>query len=486
MKVLFLNPPMGSWVYWGKHRAINVSHAQMAACLRESIPSANVVVLDCRALELNDEQMMQEIKKISPDLIYMGDAYQMTGTLAIIPHYQKAASFIKEKFPDVPICVGGFYIASNYKEVMAQTKEFDFAISGEPEMTFVELFTALSKKESDLSSIKGLVFRKNGSLRLNAYRPLIKNLDDLPMPAYDLFPMDKYIGYDSMPFYQEIYTSRGCPFGCGICIDWAIVDPRGSRDWQKHRYKSAKHVVDELELLVKQYGKKYIHIFDLNFNPIRKRVEEFLAEMQRRKLDVKYAFLGNAHSFVRDKDLLSDLHKTGFVCGIFGLEVEDAETLQKIKKGITVEHVKEVTNVFRELGIMSVITWMIGFPDDDEARIKRRYAVLDAIDPDVQSLQMMLPVPGIPLYREFAPYVEEYDLTKWDFHHPIVRTKYLSRQELGRLAAWANQEFYSKKGRVQRILESQTLHPYPVNIFKSYMSSMEKYARAAIKEETII
>jgi anaerobic magnesium-protoporphyrin IX monomethyl ester cyclase len=135
---------------------------------------------------------------------------------------------------------------------------------------------------------------------------------------------------------------------------------------------------------------------------------------------------------------------------------------------------------------MSVITWMIGFPDDDEARIKRRFAVLDAIDPDVQSLQMMLPVPGIPLYREFAPYVEEYDLTKWDFHHPIVRTKYLSRQELGRLAAWANQEFYSKKGRVQRILESRALHPYPVNIFKSYMSSMEKYAKAATKEETII
>ena len=74
--------------------------------------------------------------------------------------------------------------------------------------------------------------------------------------------------------------------------------------------------------------------------------------------------------------------------------------------------------MFREFGIMSLITWMIGFPDDDEARIKRRFAVLDEIDPDVQSLQMMLPVPGMPLYEEFAPYIEEYDLTKWDFHHP--------------------------------------------------------------------
>ena len=126
------------------------------------------------------------------------------------------------------------------------------------------------------------------------------------------------------------------------------------------------------------------------------------------------------------------------------------------------------------------------FPDDDEARIKRRFALIDEIDPDVQSLQMMLPVPGMPLYEEFAPYIEEYDLTKWDFHHPIVRTKYLTREQLGRIAAWANQEFYGKNDRVQRILESQVLHPYPKEIFKSYMKSMGKYAKAAIKEEVII
>ena len=343
MKVLFLNPPIGSWVYWGKHRAINVSHAQMTACVREWVDGAEVVVLECRALELDHDQMLKEIEKISPDLIYMGDAYQMTGTVAIVPHYQKAAKLIKNKFSNILICVGGFYIAANYKDIMDQTPEFDYVISGETEITFTDLCKALLKKEYDLSSIKGLMYRKNGSIQLNEYRPLIQNLDDLPMPAYDLFPMDKYIGYDAMPFYQEIFTARGCPFGCGICIDWVIVDPRGNKDWQKHRYKSAKLVVDELELLEKQYGKKYVHIFDLNFNPMRKRVEEFLDEMQKRKLNIKYAFLGNAHSFVRDKDLLKDLHKTGFVAGIFGLEVEDAETLQKIKKGITVGDVKEVT-----------------------------------------------------------------------------------------------------------------------------------------------
>ncbi len=486
MKALFLQPPMGSWVTWGKHRAINVSHAQMTACMREWMPEIEIKVIDCRALDMDENQMIKAIQEISPNVIYMGDAYQMTGTVAILPHYQKAARLIKKSLPNVCICVGGFYIAANYENVITQTPEFDFAISGETEITFYELCKELSKEDPDIPSVKGLAYRQNGTIEITEYRPLIKNLDDLPMPAYDLFPMDKYIGYGMVQHYQEIFTSRGCPFGCRICIDWVTVDPRGNNDWQRYRTKSASRVVDELELLEKEYGVEYVHIFDLNFNPKRSRVENFLEEMLKRKLEVKYCFLGNAHSFVRDMDLLKDLHKTGFVTGLFGLEVTDEETLKKIKKGITVDEVRAVTDRFREYGIMSVITWMIGFPDDDEATIKERFKVLEKINPDVQSLQMLLPVPGMPMYEELAPYIEENNLDKWDFHHPIVRTKHLSRKQLGEIAAWANREFYSKNERVQRVLSNEALSPYSKSIFKSYMDNMETYAEAAMNEQVIV
>lgn len=479
MKVLFLQPPLGAWVTWGNHKPINVSHAQMTACIREWVPDVEVEVLDCRALGLDATQMVKRIEEISPDLIYMGDAYQMTETVAILPHYQRAARLIKEAFPDIAICVGGFYIAANYQSVAAETPEFDFVISGEQEITFSELCKELNKTEADIPSIKGLLYRDNGDIKLTEYRPLIKNLDDLPMPAYDLFPMDKYQGFGTVPHYQEIFTARGCPFGCSFCIDWVTVDPRGNKDWQRYRAKSAARVVDELELLEKKYGVEYVHIYDLNFNPKRSRVEKFVEEMLKRKLKMKYAFLGNAHSFVRDNDLLEDLHASGFVTGIFGLEVSDEESLKKMKKGITVSEVAEVTNRFRKQGIMSVITWMIGFPDDDETGIKERFRALDQIDPDVQALQMVLPVPGIPMYEELAPYVEEHDLTKWDFHHPVVRTKHLSREQLGKLAAWANSQFYGKEGRVQRVLTNETLSPYSKAIFRSYMDNMEAYAKTA-------
>jgi radical SAM superfamily enzyme YgiQ (UPF0313 family) len=455
----------------------------MSACVREWVPEVDVKVLDCRALGLDHEQMIKAIQELSPDLVYLGDAYQMTETVAIVPHYQRAARLIRQAFPGVSICAGGFYIACNYESVGAETPEFDFLIAGEPEITFPELCRELAKADPDLPSIKGLVYREGGEMKLTEYRPLMKNLDDLPMPAYDLFPMDKYIGYGTIEHYQEIFTSRGCPFGCGFCIDWVTMDPRGNNDWQRHRFKSASRVVDELELLEKRYGIEYVHIFDLNFNPRRSRIEQFLDEMLKRKLGVKYCFLGNAHTFVRDRDLLEDLHKTGFVTGVFGLEVADEKTLKKIKKGITVDEVREVTSQFRKYGIMSVITWMVGFPDDDERVIRERLQALDSIDPDAMALQMLLPVPGMPMYEECAPYIEEKDFNKWDFHHPVVRTKHLSREELGQMAAWANKEFYTKGGRIERVLSSQALSPYSKGIFKSYMDNMGAYASVAAGEK---
>jgi anaerobic magnesium-protoporphyrin IX monomethyl ester cyclase len=486
MRVVFLQPPFGAWVYWGKHRAINVSHAQMAACLREWMPEADIKVLDCRALDMDEEQMLETLCELGPDVIYMGDAYQMTGTLTIVPKYKRTAQLIKKRLPDVYICTGGFYIAAHYKDVLSETPEFDFTIAGEQEVTFTELCKELSKSNPDIPSVKGLVFRVNGGVEVNEYRPLIKNLDDLPMPAYDLFPMDKYIGFGTIHPYQEIFTSRGCPYGCRFCIDWVTVDPRGNNDWLRYRTKSGSRVVDEIELLEKKYGVKHVNIFDLNFNVQRPRVEEFVEERLKRGIKSTCTFLGRANSFVRDIDLLDKLCKSNVVSGVFGLEAADEKTLKIIKKRITVDQVEEVVARFREHGLMSTVTWMIGFPDDDEKMIRERFKKLDQVDPDVQALQMVLPVPGIPMYDELLPYVEETDLNKWDFHHPVVRTKYLSRKELGELALWANSEFYGKSNRIQRVLHNERLHPFCRGIFRTFMESMEGYQRAAVHDEAII
>ncbi len=486
MKLLFLQPPLGAWSTFGKHKAINVNHAQLAANVREWYPEIDIKVLDCRALDMDKKAMISAIQEISPDLIYMGDALQTTGVAAIVPRYKEAAEAIKAVMPSVKVCVGGFFIGANAPMILGKNPEFDYAIYGETERTLPELAHELSKDDPDIPSIKGLCWRDGDEIRVNEYRPLIENLDDLPLPAYDLFPMERYVGFGYVKNYAETYHSRGCPNGCAFCVGWTNYDPRGNRDWAHYRYRSGKRVVDEFELLNKKFGIKHIVMMDEDFNVERSRVEEFLSELLSRDLDVTYFMMGRAPYFLRDKDLLKDLRKSGLIYGLFGLEVTDRKTLKNIGKNVTLEEITELINIFRNNGIMSVVTWLVGLPEDDEGAIKGRFERIDRIDPDIGALQILTPLPGIPIYRKVEPYIEDWNLENWDFHHAVVRTKHLSREELGRLAAWSYREFYSRPGRVQRILYDERYHECARLVARCYIETASDFSRAAEKGERFV
>ncbi len=488
MRVLFLQPPLGWWAVWKRHIANNVAHAQLAANIREWYPEIEVKVLDARALGMDEKQMLDAIVEINPDLIYMGDALQTTGVAAIHPRYQHAAKLIKQVLPKVKICVGGFFYGANAPMMLEKTPEFDFVVAGETERTVPELAKELSKRDPDIPSIKGLAYRdKYGEVKLTAYRPLIENLDDLPLPAYDLFPMDKYVGFNYLKHYVETYMSRGCPNGCRFCVGWTNYDPRGNKDWTHYRYRSPERMAEEMELLVKKYGAKFICMMDEDLNVYRERMEGLIEELRRRNLKVPFFFMGRAPYHLRDRDLLKPLREVGFVCGLFGMEAVDKKTLEAIKKGTTVDEVAELVQLFRENNIVSVITWMVGFPEDDEMKIKDRIERLNLIDPDMAALQIMTPLPGIPMYKQLEPLVEDWDLRKWDFQHAVIRTKYLSREDLARLAAWANREFYSKPGRVQRILYYKGYHPFCRLIARTYVETAgREHAQAAVEDKIFV
>jgi len=170
-----------------------------------------------------------------------------------------------------------------------------------------------------------------------------------------------------------------------------------------------------------------------------------------------------------------------------GIEVSSDEELKWLHKGITVNDIKTAIRGLRENDIATVGTWMVGLWEDDEKAIKERFAFVDEADPDFAALGVFHPNVGSPFWREYTKLgaIEVTDLRYWDAHHPVCRTKYLSREDLGRLTAWAHKEYYSKPGRIERLMNGYT-SPYMRIKTKSWLENISSYSNAASKGELFL
>ena len=477
MKILFLTPPMRNWIRWGnKHIACNPLHAHLAAFVREK-GVAEVAVLDCRALELDSNAMIDGIREVAPDAVFLGTRLVTDGGASPVVFNLEAMSALKEAFPQLITLFGGLGVSALPQDIMALAPQLDYLLVGETEWTLVELLEALKSESPNLSEIEGLAFRRDGEVHLTPPRPLIENLSELPMPAYDLFPMDKYIGFTQIEHYNEAVTSRGCEGACTFCYEWGLIDPRRHGDFTVHRTRSGKLVADELELLNKTYGVRALNLLDDDFNSDRQKMIDLLDELERRNLDIQWFFMGRARNLIRDADLIPRLRKAGCYQVLFGIEAgtdEELAHIHKSKERYTIADLKELVRLLRGNDIATVGTYMNGFWEDDAEKIKHRYQVVDDIDPDCGVLMLLTPMPGSPIWRQALreARIESLDLENWDAIHTTMPTRHLSRKELGEISAWANRKFFSRPERIERIHHGYT-SPYVRMKFETYKAAAD-------------
>ena len=158
MKLLFITPPMGNWAPWGdRHLAVNPLHAQVAAFIREK-KAAEVAVLDCRALGLNDDQMIDEVKRQRPDAVFFGAMIAAAGGAATLNRFHAAMQKIKDIAPQTVTIGGGLMYTAVPQKIMTDNPQLDFAIVGvfaDNEYAVRELLEELKKPAPDFSAIKG-------------------------------------------------------------------------------------------------------------------------------------------------------------------------------------------------------------------------------------------------------------------------------------------------------------------------------------------
>ncbi|OGX28066.1 MAG: hypothetical protein A2787_07340 [Omnitrophica WOR_2 bacterium RIFCSPHIGHO2_01_FULL_48_9] len=454
-------------------------HAQLGAYFRTK-GLAEVAALDCRALEMDWQAMLKWVKEYKPDIVFVGELLHSTCGAAVIWYFNEGLRLIKEALPKTIAVAGGLWYSGDYERQMRLNPWIDYIMIGEAELTMEDLIINLKDKKKSDRDIPGLVSRQdNDTIVIGPHRDLIPDLNVLPMPAYDLFPMDKYVGHTYWKPFAELMTSRGCPGKCHFCYEWALYDSRTAiQDFTSWRGLKGKRIVDELDILEKQYGITTIVFQDDAFNTDTKAMIEFCEEKLKRGNKIDWVCLGRADQWISQHDILPLMKKAGLFLALTGVEVEDDMTLAKQGKGVTIDQIKKTVRILRENNIGSVGTVLIGLKEDTEAKIKQRLHIADEIDPDIFALDYLTPVPNSPDWRYgikkgwFDP--DKINLKDWDFQHPVVPTDHLTIEEVGRLGAWCMREYYSKPERIHRIFTSDYDQKVKLCV-KDFMSNIAKW-----------
>jgi len=255
-------------------------------------------------------------------------------------------------------------------------------------------------------------------------------------------------------------TSRGCPGMCTFCNAHQIFT-------RVFRARSAKNIVDEVELLVKQTGVKEIHIWDDNFITAKKRVLEVRDEIKNRRLRVKFAFPNGIRADFLTPEIIKALKEMGTYSIAIGVESASPEVLKKARKGISPERIKEAFRLAKEEKIETWAFFIIGLPGENENTVKETIDFAKSVSPDIAKFHILKPYPGTEVYDYLSSknfiLTEDYD--QFGIHTPPVhRLERFSPADMLRWQKKAYKNFYfNPKTIFKQILRIKTLNRLKVN-----------------------
>ena len=287
----------------------------------------------------------------------------------------------------LPTIVGGAHLAIYARETLSYDC-IDYAVTGEAEQTLPQLMRALVHG-TPLAAIRGVAFRDAGSpqgVQVTAPAPEA-DVKQAPLPARHL--LDNSIYYSFITRYRNftpIITSRGCPFRCIFC-------EQGSK---RFRARSPKDVVDELELVYKEFGVRELDFFDSSFTIQKDRVIQICEEIVRRRLKIVWAARSRVDCVT--PAMLRAMRQAGCARIYYGVESGNPEILRVLRKSTNLELVRRVVRQTREAGIHVFGYFMIGNPYDDVSTIRQTIRLALELDLDYAQFSKVTPMPGTELY----------------------------------------------------------------------------------------
>ncbi|HTL81835.1 MAG TPA: radical SAM protein [Bacteroidia bacterium] len=268
----------------------------------------------------------------------------------------------------------------------------DFVIKGEGERSLLLLLDTIQNKTTR-DDIPGVITLRDGELKENPKAEVMKDLDSLPMPAWDLVDMEKYRsvwishhGYFSL----NVATTRGCPYKCNWCAKPIYGNRYNSRSPQK--------VVQELKMLSEKYQFDHIWFSDDIFGLKPGWVKAFADEVEKCGLKLNYKIQSRADLLVQE-NYVHDLARSGCTNVWMGAESGSQKILDAMDKGTTIEQIKEATRLLRKHKIQPAFFLQFGYPGETKEDIDNTLALLKEMLPDDAGISVSYPLPGTLFYE---------------------------------------------------------------------------------------
>ncbi|MFQ5431674.1 MAG: B12-binding domain-containing radical SAM protein [Nitrospinota bacterium] len=361
------------------------------------------------------------------------EKYDVLGISALINKYEyvkKLAESSKQYHPHSKVILGG-NITGPIWELLLNNTNIDVVVFGEGEETVVEILKAF-ENGLGLEGVKGIAFNLNGKPFHTELRSPIISLDEIPFPAYEYFPMEKYLTTPGKLSRQglgkrdlSMITSRGCPYSCTFCY---------RPEWEKVRHRSVENVLREIRYLIDSYNLDALTFNDELTLWSKKNAYKLCDVLET--TGIYWGCVGRIN--IVDENLLKRMYETGCRWITYGIESGSETILREMKKNAKVEKAKQAVIWTKKAGIGTNPTFIIGYPSETRETAMESVDFMKATGLHPDSLFFATPYPGTKLYNDavkngrITDSIEEYlhKIDGEDAHSLLVNLTQMSDEEL--------------------------------------------------------
>lgn len=455
MKVLLVNPPAAE-----KKRLIRegrctqessiwttlwppLTLATIAALLEKN--GHELRVMDCAASGMDTGQLLDEVIVFGPSLIILSTATaSIESDLALIGEAKKALD------GRVVIAALGTHVSVLAKECLAQGPALDCVIRNEPELTSLEITSAIALKKS-FAGILGLSFRDaSGEIVHNPDRPFIKDLDELPMPAWHLIDRNLYrLPLKGRPFVM-INPARGCPYSCTFCTSNIYYGT-------KLRARSIGSVLKELSYIKNNFKIEDVFFWSDTYTLNKEYVKDLCSEIIKSKLNISW--VANSRVDTIDTATLRLMKDAGCWMISFGIESGSQEVLDMAKKGANIQQAADAVRMAREAGLLVAGHFIFGLPGETENTIKATIGFMNRLDLDLAQVYSAVPYPGTELHHmaERSGWIKDAEWGNFRQNSALMELPTIQTEEVQRWVKKAVRTFYlspKSAGRFMRLMRA--------------------------------